>query len=335
MSLETLEEVIKKALAWAEGSCSIAFQGGEPTLAGLNFYRKCLELEKKYNVNQVQISHAIQTNGFLLDEEWCQFLAKNHFLTGLSIDGVKTTHDAYRKDAQGNDTFFHTLHVAELLKKAGAEFNILTVVNKKTAAKINRIYEFYKKKGFLWQQYIACLDPIGTRQGTQEYSLSPQAYGQFLIDLFRLWALDFQKGKHPFIRQFENYIGILMGRYPEACEQRGICSFQSVIEADGSVYPCDFYVLDEYKLGDLTKDTFEQIKKRMDQSNFVEQSLDHTEECRHCQYFYICRGGCRRHRDQPGTVRGQNYFCESYKMFFEECLPAMQKIAFLCSHKMV
>lgn len=148
MSLETLEEVIKKALAWAEGSCSIAFQGGEPTLAGLNFYRKCLELEKKYNVNQVQISHAIQTNGFLLDEEWCQFLAKNHFLTGLSIDGVKTTHDAYRKDAQGNDTFFHTLHVAELLKKAGAEFNILTVVNKKTAAKINRIYEFYKKKAF-------------------------------------------------------------------------------------------------------------------------------------------------------------------------------------------
>ncbi len=247
----------------------------------------------------------------------------------------KTTHDAYRKDTQGNDTYFHTLHVAEMLKKAGAEFNVLTVVNKKTAAKINRIYEFYKKNGFLWQQYIACLDPIGTRQGAQEYSLSPQAYGQFLIELFRLWVLDFQKGKHPFIRQFENYIGILMGRYPEACEQRGICSSQSVIEADGSVYPCDFYVLDEYKLGDLTKDTFEQIKRRINKSNFVEQSLDHTEECRHCQYFYICRGGCRRHRDQPGTIRGQNYFCESYKMFFEECLPAMQKIAVLCSHKMV
>lgn len=333
MSEEAAETVIRKTLSYAKSTCSIAFQGGEPTLAGLDFYRRWLELEKKYNVNNVQISHALQTNGLLLDKEWCLFLKKNKFLTGLSVDGIRSTHDIYRQDANGKDTYFRTLHAAELLKNTGAEFNILTVVNKKTAAKIHKIYEYYKKKGFLWQQYIACLDPLQTKQGAQEYSLSPQTYGQFLIDLFHLWYLDFKQGKHPFIRQFENYISILMGRRPESCEQHGVCTFQNVIEADGSIYPCDFYMLDKYRVGNLMEDEFEQIKERAAKSDFIAQSFDHTEECQHCQYFFLCRGGCRRHRDQPGTVQGQNYFCESYRMFFQECLSSMKEIAFLCSYR--
>lgn len=331
MSLQTLEQVIKKTLACAESSCSIAFQGGEPTLAGQDFYRSCLEFETKYNINHVQISHSIQTNGFLLDKEWCRFLSENHFLTGLSIDGIKTSHDAYRKDSAGNGTYFHTLHAAELLKQSGADFNILTVVNKKTASKIGRIYESYKKNGFLWQQYIACLDPIGTAYGMQEYSLTPQSYGQFLIDLFRLWAVDFYHGRQPYIRQFENYIGILMGIFPESCEQKGICTVQNVIEADGSVYPCDFYALDEYRLGNLTEDTFKQIQEREAGNLFIRQSLNHTEECQKCPYLPLCRGGCRKHREQTGATSGRNYFCESYKMFFRECLPELKKIAFLCA----
>lgn len=330
MTEEVLKAVIQKTLAYAEKECTIAFQGGEPTLAGLDFFRKCLQLEKDCNIHKVRISHVLQTNGFLLDEEWCGFLAENKFLTGLSVDGIKATHDVYRKDAFGNDTYFHTLNAARLLKNAGAEFNVLTVVNSKTAARINRIYENYKKQGFVWQQYIACLDPIRPDEGNQEYSLTPAAYGQFLIDLFRLWALDFEQGKQPFIRQFENYIGILLGKYPEACEQRGICGCQNVIEADGSVYPCDFYVLDEYRLGNLTKDSFDLIEERRKETGFVSQSLNHTEKCRKCRYFPVCRGGCRRHREQPGTVWGENYFCESYKIFFDECLPKMQEIAALC-----
>ena len=160
MSRETLENVIRSLLEFAEGECTVAFQGGEPTLAGLDFYRECLELEKKYNRKNVRISHALQTNGFLLDEHWCAFLAENHFLVGLSVDGIKATHDAFRRDAEGKETYFHTLKAADMLKKAGAEFNVLTVVNGKTAPKIGRIYENYRKLGFSWQQYIACLDPV-------------------------------------------------------------------------------------------------------------------------------------------------------------------------------
>lgn len=327
MSVQTLEHVIRETLRFAEGQCTIAFQGGEPTLAGLDFYRQCLEFEKKYNTKNVKIFHALQTNGYALDDEWCAFFAENQFLIGLSVDGIKATHDVYRKDAHGQDTYFHTLEAARRLEQAGAEFNVLTVVNGKTAPKIRRIYEQYRKLGFSWQQYIACLDPIKEKQGQQEYSLSPQIYGQFLIDLFDLWELDLRQGKQPYIRQFENYIGILLGQVPESCEQRGVCGYQNVVEADGSVYPCDFYVLDGYALGNLNVDSFEVIEQRREESGFVEKSLNHSEACKSCTYFGICRGGCRRHREQPGTEAGENYFCESYRMFFDACLPRMRKIA--------
>lgn len=335
MSLEILENVIRKVLDFAEGSCTIAFQGGEPTLAGLDFYRHCLELEEKYNRKNLKIDHALQTNGYLLDKQWCRFFAEHRFLVGLSVDGIKATHDAYRKDAEGKETYFHTLRAAEMLRESGTEFNVLTVVNGKTAPKIGRIYENYRKLGFRWQQYIACLDPVWEKRGEQEYSLSPEAYGRFLIDLFELWYLDLRSGRQPYIRQFENYVGILMGRMPEACEQRGMCSIQNVVEADGSVYPCDFYCMDEYKVGNLNEDDVEVIWKRAVESGFLGASAEHVQRCRDCAYFSICRGGCRRHREQgcqgaPGEGLGENYFCQSYRMFFDACLPRLREIAMAC-----
>ncbi len=327
MSAETLECVIREIFSYAENQCTIAFQGGEPTLAGIDFYRQCLSLEKKYNTGKVRVSHALQTNGYELNEEWYSFFAENRFLVVLSVDGIKAAHDAYRKDAQGRDTYFRVLETARGLEEAGAEFNILTVVNGKTAPKIRKIYENYKKLGFFWQQYIACLDPIGERQGQQAYSLTPEMYGRFLIDLFELWELDLKRGKQPYIRQFENYIGILLGQVPESCEQRGVCGFQHIVEADGSVYPCDFYALDGYCLGNLKTDSFEKIAQKRKESRFVEDSVNHTEKCRQCAYFAVCRGGCRRHREQPGTKEGGNYFCESYRMFFDACLPRLMEIA--------
>lgn len=327
MSMETLECVIREIFSFAGEQCTIAFQGGEPTLAGLDFYRQCLRFEEKYNTKNIAVFHSLQTNGYALDEQWYSFFAEHHFLIGLSLDGIRATHDAYRKDAGGQDTYFRILETARGLEQAGVEFNVLTVVNAKTAPRIRKIYEKYRKLGFSWQQYIACLDPIQEKQGQQEYSLTPQMYGRFLIELFELWDLDVRQGKQPYIRQFENYIGILLGQQPESCEQRGICGFQNIVEADGSVYPCDFYVLDQYCIGNLKADSFRTIEERRKESRFVENSVNHTLKCRSCPYFAICRGGCRRHREQPGTERGENYFCESYRMFFDSCLPRMKEIA--------
>ena len=301
-------------------------------MAGLDFFRKSIIFQEKHNVNHLKIYNSLQTNGYTLDEEWCRFFAENHFLIGLSVDGIKATHDAYRKGSAGEDTYLRILEAAKLLEQYHVEFNVLTVVNGKTAPKIRRIYEQYAKLGFRYQQYITCLDPLEEKSGGQEYSLTPRMYGQFLIDLFELWDIDLQKGRQPYIRQFENWIGILMGGQPEACDQRGVCNVQNIVEADGSVYPCDFYVLDEYRLGNLKEDTFEEIYKKRLESGFLENSRNHDVECRECRYHSLCRGGCRRQREVFGDGQGgcRNILCEGYRIFFGRCFDRMREIAALC-----
>lgn len=332
MTQETLENVIRETLRFARGECTIAYQGGEPTMAGLPFFRKCMEYQKQYNVNHVIIHNALQTNGYAVDEEWCRFFAQHNFLVGLSVDGVKATHDCYRKDAAGKDTYFRILDTAKRMEAHGVEFNILTVVNGKTAPRIRRIYEQYAKQGFHYQQYIACLDPIGEKPGACEYSLTPRAYGQFLSDLFELWDIDLQRGKQPYIRQFENWVGILMGEMPESCEQRGFCNIQNVVEADGSVYPCDFYALDGYSIGNLNEDGFDTIYENRQKLGFVEESKNHDKGCLECPYFSLCRGGCRRYREGMEMPEGgsRNYFCESYRMFFDKHYERLSQIARAC-----
>ena len=328
MSFDTLEILVKKTLDYAEGSCGFAFQGGEPTLAGLDFYKELIQLQKKYNVKQIPISNSIQTNGYRLDEEWAKFFAEHHFLVGISLDGTKYTHNTYRVNPMGEGSFDDIMKTIELLDRYQVEYNILTVVNRRTAEKISKIYSFYEKNQWKYIQFIACLDPIGEKGGEREYSLNPELYGEFLIQLFDLWYLDLQKGKQPFIRQFENYISILMGYEPEACDQRGCCSIQYVVEADGSVYPCDFYVLDEYQIGNFHSDSIDEMRQKGEEIRFVEKSLENKEECKKCVYGPICRGGCRRNReiDENGQL-GKNYFCPAYKKFFEATLPRMQQIA--------
>lgn len=328
MSEQTLENVISKAFDYADTEVTFAFQGGEPTLRGLPFFRKAVELQKKYNQKDLLVNNALQTNGYCLDEEWCQFFHENHFLLGLSIDGTMQTHDKNRLDADGKGTFLKCMETAGLFRKYQVEFNILTVVNRHTAPKIRRIYQEYNKRGFRYQQYIACLDPLFEEAGRQDYSLTPAMYGDFLVELFQLWFDDLQQNRQPFIRQFENYIGILMGRRPESCEQNGRCTCQSVVEADGSVYPCDFYMLDQYRLGNLHSNSFEDIAQRGIQIQFAEQSENQSETCKNCQYFTICRGGCNRHRYAP-IVGGafENYFCEAYRRLFDAHYDKMMWIA--------
>jgi uncharacterized protein len=328
MSLETLEEIVKKTLAYSERQCEFIFQGGEPTLVGLDFYKKLLEFESKHNIRNIKIMNSIQTNGYQLGEEWAEFFAANNFLVGVSLDGIKYTHDAYRENSAGEGSFGEIMKTLKLFDKKGVDYNILTVVNRRTAERIPRIYEFYKKNNWKYQQYIACLDPFGEPKGSREYSLTPEVYGEFLVKLFDLWYLDLMKGEQPYIRQFENYISLLMGYPPEACDMKGCCSIQHVVEADGSVYPCDFYVMDEYKIGNFLEDSIEEMGSRGLESGFVEASLNRPKECTTCEYAYLCRGGCRRNRqiNEAGHL-GQNYFCLSYKYFFEKTLSRMESIA--------
>lgn len=318
MSEETLKNVIRRTLSRAEGFASYAYQGGEPTLRGIDFFKKAVAFQKQYNRRGIQVNNALQTNGYLLDEEWCLFLKENQFLVGLSVDGTAEYHNALRHTKSGEDTFDRVCRSAGLMDRYGVDYNILTVVTPRIAENIEEIYREYEGRGWHYQQYIACLDPLGEPCGGTAYSLTPEAYGTFLDRLFGLWYRDYKKGRQPYIRQFENYIGMAKGYPPEACDQRGTCGIQNVVEADGSVYPCDFYMLDEYRLGNFNTDRLDRIDERRKEIGFVERSRLLNEACGKCEYYRLCRGGCQRNREyNERTGQYENYFCRAYQIFFD------------------
>ena len=335
MSEDTLKNIIKKAMRQARGEICFAFQGGEPTLRGIEFFQKAAELEERFNRGHIRVINTIQTNGLGLDEEWCRFFHENDFLVGVSVDGTAVIHDTYRHDASGNPTYERIKKNIDMLEAHKVEYNILTVVTGPVAEHIREIYGEYKKSGWNYQQYIACLDPIDEEPGGRPYSLTPETYGRFLAELFRMWDKDWKRGKAPYIRQFENYIGILMGYAPEACEQRGVCSVQCVAEADGSAYPCDFYALDKYRLGDYNRESIQELLDTQTAADFVKESRKLHADCGKCEWYSLCRGGCRRHRVKVGeNGLYKNYFCEGYKSFFERCGGRMKEIAdFMISKK--
>lgn len=326
MSTEVLEAVVRRALTFAEGSVTFAFQGGEPTLVGLDYYRTLVSLCKEYNTKHLHIDYALQTNGLLIDEEWAAFLAENRFLVGLSLDGPAEIHDANRVDAAGKGTHARVMAAARLMKKHGVEFNILTVVTSQVARSGRKVWSFFDKNGFTWRQCIPCLDPL--EGAAAPWALTADRYAEFLKTTFDAWYAGFAAGKPVSERSFDNWVGMLAGRPPESCGMSGVCSHQFVVEADGSVYPCDFYVLDELRLGNFVTDSLEAIEARRAELGFVEASHHIHEKCRSCRWVMLCRGGCRRHREPFVEGKpGLNRFCEAYQQFFPYAVERMQRLA--------
>lgn len=273
------------------------------------------------------MTNALQTNGYAIDEEWGQFFLENRFLIGVSLDGTCEIHDSLRhRRNTGEGTFSQVCRSISLLEHYGVDFNILTVVTKQSARNIQQIYHFYIERGWKYQQYIECLDPLEKPFGSREYSLTPEAFGTFLTELFDLWYADYLQGQQPYIRKFENYIGILAGYQPEACEQRGQCGMQLVVEADGSAYPCDFYMLDEYRLGNFNHDRLPTMTEKRKQLGFVERSIKISTQCRACPYYRLCRSGCQRTREYfPQEDAYCSHFCQGYRYFLITVYPGCKK----------
>lgn len=323
MSYETARNLIARAFDYADGTCTFAFQGGEPTLRGLEFFHFFVKTAAESPARKCAVHYAIQTNGLLIDEAWAAFLKENNFLVGLSLDGSSEIHNANRVDANGRGTYNRCVQAAAILKKYQIPFNILTVVTARSAKNIVSVYNSFMKNGYLYQQYIPCLDPIFEERGQSEFSLTPEAFGNYLIRLFDRWLLDRKNGKFVYVQYFENLAGMLKGYAPSSCGMTGVCSRQNVIEADGSVYPCDFYALDEYLVGNINHDSFFDLDKN--RVGFLDDSLKGLEKCQSCPYLQICRGGCRRDRQEANGI-GDNYLCEGYKMFFAHALPKLYEL---------
>lgn len=329
MKEETLETLVREAIAYADGSLTFAFQGGEPTLAGLDFFQKAVELQQKYNNKKLQIENTIQTNGLLIDEKWARFLGEHRFLVGLSLDGPKKMHDRYRNDAAGQDTFARIMHSVQLLEQYHVDYNVVTVVTNDTAKQASFLYKFWKRNHYPFVQFIPCMDEIKRQDGTQErsiYAVEPEQYGKFLCELFDLWYADFVAGEAMDIRMFSNLAQMAAGYPAEECGMNGCCNCYFVVEGDGSVYPCDFYCMDAWKLGNVN-DGFVQMKTSEKAKAFVEASRPVCAACQECPYFSLCRGGCRRWREPFVDGKpGLNQLCPAYRMFFAHASERMERL---------
>ena len=232
MSPQVVRALLEQTAGTAEGGVSFLFQGGEPTLAGLDFYRDFTAQAGELLPKGLRVQYAIQTNGILLDEAWCRFLKERQFLVGLSLDGNRACHDRFRRDGAGKGTYDRVLRAARLLEQAGVEYNVLTVVTGYLAKHIQSVFGALCKEGFRFQQYIPCLDPLGEDRGGQGYSLSPEEYGAFLKNLFDLWYRELEQGRYWSIRYFDNLVWMLGGRDPEQCSMGGRCGLQYLVEAE-------------------------------------------------------------------------------------------------------
>ena len=279
MPAQVSSALIEGAMGAAEGAVSFLFQGGEPTLAGLEFYRDFVSRVHKAAPPGLAVQYAIQTNGTLLDAEWCRFFREHRFLVGLSRDGA------------GKGTYDRVVRAARLLERAGVEYNVLTVVTGYLARHIRSVFAALCRDGFRFQQYIPCLDPLGEERGGQGYSLSPAQYGEFLNTLFDLWY----------------------------------CGLQYLVEADGSVYPCDFYGLDEFLLGNVLQNSWTELDRAREELGFIRDSQRVPEQCGRCRWYPLCRNGCRRDRLAGEDGLGRNYYCDAYAGFFSYALPRLRK----------
>lgn len=324
MSRETAHKVIDRAYEESPSYCGFGFQGGEPTLAGLSFFQDFAAYARERRPEGTQLAFTMQTNGLELEDDFLDFLKKEQFLVGVSLDGPKGIHDRNRKLANQEGTFFQVMNTIKRMQEREIEFNVLTVLTDRSAMQIEKIYRFLCKENLLFQQYLPCLSPLEEDQSF----LQPAEYAQALKKLFTIWLEDYRQGNYVYIRQFENWVGMLKGFEPEACAMKGRCGMQNVIEANADIYACDFYVLEEYRLGNLWEESLEEIRRKEAYQRFFQDTAGKRsilqETCQGCEARAICRGGCIREYEN-GSYR----HCQAYQEFYRF---AKERLYWLTGH---
>ena len=320
MSTETLERAVRAIFADADGSVSLLFQGGEPTLAGVEFYEALLQFEETYNAKKLPVAHAMQTNGLELSSRMIAFLARERFLVGVSLDGFAEAHDAARPDARGRETFARVRANLERLRGAGVECSVLCVVNDAVARKPEAAFKALARYGRV--QFIPCLDPLDGPPRAD--ALTPGRYLNFLKAAFELYERAYYAGRPVSVRNFDNWLLILLGLPPESCGMTGRCAPGLVVESDGELYPCDFYALDEWRLGNVANTRLADALRSETMRRFLETSFVVPERCRTCRWYPFCRNGCRRERDPETHV---NHWCDAHKAFFDFAAERMVAMA--------
>jgi uncharacterized protein len=355
LSDEVLETFIRQYFeAHNHKEVIFSWQGGEPTLLGLDFFQKVVELEKKYCPSHVRCENDLQTNGTLLDDAWCEFLHEENFLVGLSIDGPRHLHDAYRKDSSGQGSFDRVLRAAKILRKHKVNFATLSCVNFRTAKQPLEVYRFLRDEiGSKRIQFIPIVEPVGFRQVApqgwdeklmpmlgdprarpgnpgsivEDWCVDPEDWGNFLCRVFDEWY--WKDLGNIYVNYFEAAVEIWMGHVSPLCTQAPMCGKGMALERDGSVYACDHYVYPEYRAGNIMERPLEEMAFSGLQERFGKAKEGLLPGyCRRCEYQFACFGECPKNRfiKTPDGEAGLNYLCSGWKKFFSHIDESVQNI---------
>lgn len=349
MSDEVLEKLVKDYMALRFRDAGFAWQGGEPTLMGLDFYKKAVELQKKYGAAGQTVSNALQTNAILLDDDWCEFLRDNKFLVGISIDGPKELHDYYRVDHSGRGSYDKVIRAIENCRSHNVEFNLLVLLNNKNADHPDELFDFLVGLGTRYLQFIPCVEQDPATGRVADFSVTPQQYGEFNCRIFDRWC---EYGPQKLsIRDFDSILSFCLTGRSTICTFDRQCSQYVVVEYTGDCFPCDFFVRPEWKLGSILDEPIEKLAASEKKRTFARAKKNLCDKCLLCSHLALCRGGCmkdklgtfghsapseesRARSDKP-DVNKETYFCESYKRFFDYTLPRFMQIAAELSSKTI
>ncbi|GGH00318.1 anaerobic sulfatase maturase [Silvibacterium dinghuense] len=344
MADDVLESYIRQYIAAHPSShVSFAWQGGEPTLLGVPYFERVVALQKQY-ANGKTIENALQTNGTLLDDVWGEFLAKNHFLVGLSIDGPAHLHDAYRVDKGGKPSFARVVRGLDILKKHGVAFNTLTVVNRKNSYHALEVYRFLKQIGSRYLQFIPVVEQLAeapdhnglrllkpysqTKTHVSDWSVESLQFGRFLQEIFDEWVVN--DVGHVYVQAFDVALESWAGLPQSLCVFSPTCGNALALEHNGDLYSCDHFVYPENRLGNIAEQPLLRILNSPQQSRFGKaKETGLPSDCRSCDVRFACNGECPKHRfsSTSSGEYGLNYLCAGYKHFFHHIDPYMRFMA--------
>ena len=346
MSESTLENLVQQHIAAQEiDEVIFAWQGGEPTLMGIDFYRKAVALQKRY-ANGKRVINTFQTNGVLVDDRWCAFFKEHAFLVGISIDGDAVMHDKWRVTRSGKPTHKKVEQAIYSLRRHGVEFNTLTVVSQANASQPLDVYRYLKDAGSQYMQFIPLVErgnitgdgkqlahPKESQTQVMPWSVGSMQFGKFLSAIFDVWIRE-DIGNIS-VQLFEQTLAAWCELPPQVCIFAPRCGSAFALEMNGDVYNCDHYVYADYKLGNINQTSLKEMNNGAQNLGFAENKYRNLSgECHSCTWLFACYGGCPKHRFLPslsGDTK-QNYLCEGYRYFFDHTAEIMGAMKTLFQH---
>jgi len=325
MSDETLEKLISGYMATAQPQYNFNWQGGEPLLMGAGFYKKVIELQKKHGKRGSVVVNTLQTNNTVISDELAGHFAEYNFLLGVSLDGPARFHDIHRTYPGGRGSHAEVLKGIECLNRNKVEFNALTLVTSANAGRAQEVYGYLRGLGLKFHQYIPCVEFDG-HGNPENFAVTGAQWGGFICGIYDEWI---KKDVYDVsVRLFDSVLSVLTGHEATVCQMRDSCCQYFVVEYNGDVYPCDFFVEKDRKLGNIMEDSWEKIAESRLYLDFGKLKSACDEKCPGCGYFRFCRGDCLKYRHSGGSgFADASWLCDGWKMFYTHALPGFKKIA--------